>query len=393
MYSFVETNFSRGAVLGRLIKNKLLAIPTLGFYRFWGKTHLRRLLWQSIKIEGERLTYHGTAGELFIGFLVAMAVLAGISFVFQLVVGLFAMSSGAEPNPIVIAGSQVIYFIGFFALIAFARYRLWRYRLSRTSLATIRFYQLGSAIKYAGLNLLWGGATLLSLGAAYPKMRQKLIDYQLNNVHYGEECFHFFGGAKALYRIYWPWMVSSFVTFIAVGITFSMSGGDLATPANDHFILIMQVISFVAVAVTSVFFMISRVVEFKYIAGHTNFAGAAFECALSTGEIIRLMIKRGFILAIFAAMPVVIIPTLMELVSGNDPMGAYAIFAVMGIALIYFLLFDILIFMMLYIPVFERLATTLRVDKEGVFNATAMSSENSPKYGEGFADALDVGAF
>ncbi len=393
MYSFVETNFSRSAVLGRLIKNKLLAIPTFGFYRFWGKTHLRRLLWQSIKVEGERLTYHGTAGELFIGFLIAMAVLAGLSFVFQLLIGVFALSSGAEPNPIVLVGSQVIYFIGFFALIAFARYRLWRYRLSRTSLSTIRFYQLGSAFKYAGLNLLWGAITILSVGLAYPKMRQALINYQLNQVHYGAENFEFFGGAKALYKIYWPWMLASFVSFVFMSITFGLTEGQIGEIDPNSTVFIFQILTFLSIAAAAVLFMISRVVEFKYIAAHTKFAGAAFACALTTGEIVKLMLKRGIIVALIAAAPVLIIPTMLEASMGSEPMGIYAVFAIMAIAFIYFLLFDILLFMMLFLPVFERLATTLRVDSEGVFKATALSSENSPKYGEGFADALDVGAF
>ena len=65
--------------LGELYKifivNVLLGLVTLGIYRFWGKTRMRRYLWSHLGYDGDRFEYTGTGGELFRGFLVVAAVL------------------------------------------------------------------------------------------------------------------------------------------------------------------------------------------------------------------------------------------------------------------------------------------------------------------------------
>ena len=39
--------------------NALLGIVTLGIYRFWGKTRLRRYFWSHVSFEGDPLEYTG----------------------------------------------------------------------------------------------------------------------------------------------------------------------------------------------------------------------------------------------------------------------------------------------------------------------------------------------
>lgn len=52
--------------------NILLSILTLGIYRFWGKTRLRRYLTSGFILDGDRFDYTGTGGELFWGFMKAL---------------------------------------------------------------------------------------------------------------------------------------------------------------------------------------------------------------------------------------------------------------------------------------------------------------------------------
>src|SRR5882757_10071953 len=52
----------------------LLAV-TLGIYRFWFATDVRRFLWSNTEVAGETLEYTGTPFELLIGFLVAIGIL------------------------------------------------------------------------------------------------------------------------------------------------------------------------------------------------------------------------------------------------------------------------------------------------------------------------------
>ena len=58
-----------------LIRGGVLLMVTLGIYRFWLATDVRRFLWSNTEIAGETLEYTGTALELLLGFLIAIAIL------------------------------------------------------------------------------------------------------------------------------------------------------------------------------------------------------------------------------------------------------------------------------------------------------------------------------
>ena len=75
-----------GEVAAIALQNALFNLITLGFYRFWAKTRLRRYIWGSIEYRGERLEYTGRGGELFLGFLVAIAILLALVFAFELAI-------------------------------------------------------------------------------------------------------------------------------------------------------------------------------------------------------------------------------------------------------------------------------------------------------------------
>src|SRR5277367_2759896 len=55
--------------------NLLLTIVTLGIWRFWGMTRLRRYVWSRTAMAGDRFEYDGTGLQLFLSFLLAGAVL------------------------------------------------------------------------------------------------------------------------------------------------------------------------------------------------------------------------------------------------------------------------------------------------------------------------------
>src|ERR1700733_2295230 len=58
------------------IKGAALLVLTLGLYRFWFATDVRRFLWSNTEIGGETLEYTGLATELLGGFLLALAIVA-----------------------------------------------------------------------------------------------------------------------------------------------------------------------------------------------------------------------------------------------------------------------------------------------------------------------------
>ncbi|HUV32773.1 MAG TPA: DUF898 family protein, partial [Devosiaceae bacterium] len=58
------------------LKTAVLTVMTVGFFRFWMTTMLRRHYWNSIRIHGDPLEYTGTGLEKILGFLVALIILA-----------------------------------------------------------------------------------------------------------------------------------------------------------------------------------------------------------------------------------------------------------------------------------------------------------------------------
>src|SRR3954447_17841333 len=56
--------------------NALLIICTLGIYRFWATARQRRYLWSRTQVIDDTLEWTGTGKEMFIGFLIVIAILA-----------------------------------------------------------------------------------------------------------------------------------------------------------------------------------------------------------------------------------------------------------------------------------------------------------------------------
>jgi len=52
-----------------LARGAVLLMFTLGIYRFWLTTDIRRFLWSNTEVGGESFEYTGTARELLLGFL------------------------------------------------------------------------------------------------------------------------------------------------------------------------------------------------------------------------------------------------------------------------------------------------------------------------------------
>src|SRR5262249_30077033 len=67
-----------------MVRGAVLLMVTLGIYRFWLATDQRRFLWGNTEIAGDALEYAGTARELLIGFLIAIAVLVPLYVILSL---------------------------------------------------------------------------------------------------------------------------------------------------------------------------------------------------------------------------------------------------------------------------------------------------------------------
>jgi uncharacterized membrane protein YjgN (DUF898 family) len=184
-----------------------------GIYRFWLTTDARRFLWANTEIGGDSLEYAGTAMELFLGFLMAIALLVPVYvllFVGSLELGLVSQLSS----------------VGAFVFLAvfgqYAYYRARRYRLTRTVFRGIRFHQSGSPFSYALRSLMWWIVTSATVGLAYPWAQASLERYKLAHTHYGEWRGKFAGtGSRFFLRGVGLWL-ALVAAVIAVGVIGSL---------------------------------------------------------------------------------------------------------------------------------------------------------------------------
>jgi uncharacterized membrane protein YjgN (DUF898 family) len=203
---------SRPAFTRLMIRGAVLQAVTLGIYRFWLITDVRRFLWANTEIDGDSLDYTGTATELLIGFLFALAILVPIYvlfFIAGLELGLYSQIAGVAA-------------FGFLTLFGqYALYRARRYRLTRTVYRGIRFHQDGSALAYAGLTLAWAIPVVLTLGLAYPFAQANLERYKVGHTLYGDLRGRFAGsGARLFGRGLFMWLltIGPFVAAVLVSI-------------------------------------------------------------------------------------------------------------------------------------------------------------------------------
>ncbi|MDQ2079399.1 DUF898 family protein [Xanthobacteraceae bacterium Astr-EGSB] len=214
---------SRPAFTRLMIRGAVLQAVTLGIYRFWLITDVRRFLWANTEIDGDSLDYTGTATELLIGFLFALAILVPIYvlfFIAGLELGLYSQ----------LAGAAAFAFLTLFG--QYALYRARRYRLTRTVYRGIRFHQDGSAFVYAARTFAWAFPVVLTLGLAYPFAQASLERYKVGHTLYGDLRGRFAGSGSRLFgRGLFMWVLTVGPLIAAVGL--SAAGIDWAAFADD----------------------------------------------------------------------------------------------------------------------------------------------------------------
>ncbi len=185
-----------GPLYWLFIKNLLLSIVTLGIYRFWGRTNIRRYVWSNTRFMGDAFEYTGKGSELFAGFVIVF----GVFFVFSIAMQILVLSFGPESPISAILNIVFPVFIGYFVFVA--QYAAQRYRLTRTVWRGLRGGMTGSAWNYGfyafGVTLLTG----LTLTLARPWARVRLIERRLSNSYFGDAKVSVAFSSRPLYPSY-----------------------------------------------------------------------------------------------------------------------------------------------------------------------------------------------
>lgn len=334
-----------GALFRIVLRNTMLGLVTLGIYRFWGRTRLRRYLWAHVRLLGDRFEYTGTAMELFLGFLVALAVLIPIgvlSGVIELVVG-----PGGTAALIALQVANYA-LLGF--LIGIALFRARRYRLTRTAWRGIRFGQSGASTRYA---LLWLGSLLLAivtLGFAHPVGEVALQRFRIDHTWLGSMRFGFDGRARDLLG---RWALCLLLAPITLGLSL-------------------------------IWYAALRT---RYFAACTRLGALGFALPVRFGDVARIYVPWYLVLAVvFGGLALSMAVT--AAVTGNPHWpGAGSIVLFVLVVLLLPALQVILVTHRMVRLVAGRLALTGDIDPESI----VQKAQTVPRTGEGLADALDVG--
>ena len=191
--------------------NLLLTIVTVGIWRFWAITRLRRYVWSRTASLGDRFEYDGTGGQLFLGWLMALGVLIGLVLV-AVVLGIALRDAGAVVSMLPVLAIYPVVFV----LALGARFSAQRYRLSHTVWRGIRGGMQGSMIAYGVWSALYLLASFLTVFQLLPWTALRLYERRVNASFLGNQRFAARGRALAVYLRFLGAFVGFFVLAVAV---------------------------------------------------------------------------------------------------------------------------------------------------------------------------------
>lgn len=282
-----EQHGATGAMARLAARNFVLSVLTLSFYRFWGKTRVRRFLWENTTAWGEPLEYTGTGKELFIGFVV---VLVAVLLPLIVVMAAIQMAAAAFP-PAALLGAPVYLLVLF--LVGAGLYRARRYQMSRTVWRGIRGGQDGSAAVYGLTFVLVTLASIVTVGWAGPWGEMKLARYRLANTTFGDRRFQCDATAGPVYnRFAVVWLVG-FAAFMAIPLLAAIR--EDAAPAAPLLPLAMVAIVPLAIAVPLAAY---RAAVYRQLAARTRFGGLSFAADIRTWPLVRLVVGNWLITAL-----------------------------------------------------------------------------------------------
>ena len=216
-----------GELYGLYLRHLTLMVLTLGWSRFWGRTRLRRYLWNHVSILGDRFEYRGRGIELFLGFVLALLVLglwAGLMWlVWEFVFHETTLPGMGFLNLFYLS----VVFIGI-PLAFVGQYAGQRYKLTRTRWRGIRCGMAGSAWRYGAFASFLTIANALTAQLLTPVVAVNLARPRIANAFLGTQRLDFAGGVHDIYGRYigyyflnlLAWMVA-----IGIAVTVVIAGG------------------------------------------------------------------------------------------------------------------------------------------------------------------------
>lgn len=290
-----------GELYAIYLRHLAMMLLTLGWSRFWGRTRIRRYVWNHLSVLGDRFEYRGRGRELLIGFLLALLVVgawSGLMYLVWLYVfhekpfatfGLFDLFSLS----VVLIGFPLAY-VGHYAGL--------RYKLSRTRWRGIRCGMAGSAWGYGATATFLQFANAMTAYLLTPVVSVNLARPRIVNARVGTQGFAFAGRAGDIYGRYLgyyflniaAWIAAAVVTFMAIGGTIETLGISsdeflkLFAHPSLHTVVVLLLVAFAAYLLFGLLILPLRcwwqAYLLRYLVTHSRAGNVLFATAISTWQ-------------------------------------------------------------------------------------------------------------
>jgi uncharacterized membrane protein YjgN (DUF898 family) len=229
--------------------NALLIVCTLGVYRFWAAARQRRYLWSRTEFIDDSLEWTGTGKEMFLGFLIVVAVLAPFFLFIQFLFPALVVRGKIDAA----GGIMFLFYIALIYLGGFARFRALRYRLSRTWWHGIRGGSDDPGWNYGGEYLGRIVLSAMTMFIVYPWAATRLWNSRWKAMSFGPLQFRANLTAEGLK---WRWalvylvplaalLVIGFIAF--VGASQAIANGAEKSPSFTAFVLGLFLLIYLAI--------------------------------------------------------------------------------------------------------------------------------------------------
>ena len=391
------------------IKGFLLGLVTFGIYRFWYMTNLRRYFWSRTYVAGSAAEYVGRGKELFLGFLVALAILVPVYVV------LFGLNFAYPP---LAPYSTPISFVFLFLLGQYAMFRGRRYRATRTLWRGIRLGQDGSAFKYVGLATGWWIVTLLTLGCAFPWMRASLERYRINHTLVGGSRMHSTATGSSIALPWFLFYIVALAPVIVVSVGFVAAANfdipmdlfiDDPTGDSDKMIfnpayadtaiagwgIAVLVVGSISFSLSLLLIPYYRAREVRAFLGAATLGAARLTSTLKARQFYWPYLIYFALTGAYMSVAGLVFGGAAVLIQASNVGDAAYVLVVIGLAVFY--LATLLVFAVAYLRIVTAwlwhavASTTGIVDVDALDSVLASARRPGSGLNEGLADALDVG--
>ena len=302
-----------GELYAIYLRHVVLMVLTLGWSRFWGRTRLRRYLWNHLSILGDRFEYRGRGRELLIGFLLAIVLLAAWGGLMWL-----AWIHVFHEKPFATFGmfdlfSLSVAMIGF-PLAYVGHYAGLRYKLSRTRWRGVRCGMAGSAWHYGVVATFLHFANAMTGLLLTPVVSVNLARPRISNARLGTLPLAFAGSAGDIYGRFLgyyflnivAWIVAIVAAFAIVGGTaeeFGITWDEFLKLFTEPSLRTVLVAVALAVGIYLVFSLLILPLRcwwqaywFRYLVSHSRAGNVLFATAITTRQMWGFLVLNYLII-------------------------------------------------------------------------------------------------